>query len=147
MIATQHRAPTVPLIQTKGLGNSQNWCYNHKNTDKKGLLYFLWTHKDVCANRNVTFHCFFPQEPWAVCWWHWKMSNTTFIALHPQLVQCQLKAVWWDSWECHQTPSILFSWSIRQLTHLYTPYFTWFTTFGSKLWCKRWETLTLRQNS
>lgn len=28
--------------------------------------------------------------------------------------------------------------------HLHTPYFT---TFGSKLWCKRWETLALRQNS
>lgn len=124
MIATQHRAPTVH--RQKGFGN------NHKNTLTSLFVLFVNAQTRLYQNnRNVTFHLFSLRSP-VLCWWHWKMLNTTFIILHPQLVQCQLKAVWWDSWECHQTLSLLFSLSIRQLTHIYSVfhlvYNLWFQT-------------------
>lgn len=38
MIATQHRAPTVTLIQTKGFGNSQIGRYNHESMLMRKLI-------------------------------------------------------------------------------------------------------------
>lgn len=113
----------------------QSWKY----ADEEVNLYFLWTHKDVYTNRTVQFHSFIFRRP-GPCWWHWTMSNSTFISwCNVNLRQCGgiLRM------PSNTFPPFLFEHKATN-THLNTPYFT---TFGSKLRCNRWEILALRQNS
>lgn len=58
MIATQHRAPTVTLIQTKCFGPSQIGCCNLENMQTKKL---------ICSFCEIKKNCEISlQEPWAM---------------------------------------------------------------------------------
>ncbi len=143
-IATQHKAPTVTLSQTKGFGNSQIGRYNHESMLMRKLICtFCERIKLFTPTEQLNFICLSSGALGRVG----GTGRCRIVLLSASILS-------WCNVNLRQCggilrmpsntfPPFLFEHKATN-THLNTPYFT---TFGSKLRCKRWEILALRQNS
>ncbi len=63
-IATQHKAPTVTLSQTKGFGNSQIGRYNHESMLMRKLICTFCERIKLLHQQNSSISFVYLQEPW-----------------------------------------------------------------------------------